>query len=105
MSPRAVREYLDALRPRYGLAKKPQKTRLLDEAERVTGYQRKALIRLFHRRPALAGPAPPAYLRGLARGPAGGGASRSGRPLRRDARRLLPPYPRGRRCRHRLDRV
>jgi len=52
MSPRAVREYLDALRPRYGLAKKPKKTRLLDEAERVTGYQRKALIRLFHRRPA-----------------------------------------------------
>src|SRR5438309_6051238 len=51
MSPRAVREYLDAIRPRYGLAKKPKKTRLLDEAERVTGYQRKALIRLFHRRP------------------------------------------------------
>lgn len=52
MSPRAVREYLDALRPRYGLAKKPKKTRLLDEAQRVTGYTRKAIIRLLHRRPA-----------------------------------------------------
>ena len=27
MSPRAVREYLDTLRPRYGLAKKPKKTK------------------------------------------------------------------------------
>ena len=51
MSPRAVREYLDALRPRYGLAGKPKKTLLLDEAERVTHYTRKALIRLLHRRP------------------------------------------------------
>ena len=50
MSPRAVREYLDALRPRYGLAKKATQGRLLDEAERVTGYTRKALIRLFNRR-------------------------------------------------------
>ncbi len=50
MSPRAVREYVDALRPRYGLAKKPTKTRLLDEAERVTRYNRKALIRLLNRR-------------------------------------------------------
>lgn len=49
MSPRAVREYLDALRPRYGLSKKPKKTQLLDEAERITGYQRKAIIRLLHR--------------------------------------------------------
>lgn len=52
MSPRAVREYLDALRPRYGLVKKPKKTRLLDEAERVTGYTRKAIVRLLHRQPA-----------------------------------------------------
>ena len=52
MSPRAVREYLDALHPRYSMARKPKKTRLLDEAERVTSYTRKALIRLLHRRPA-----------------------------------------------------
>lgn len=52
MSPRAVREYVDALRPRYGLAKKPKKTRLLNEAERVTDYNRKALVRLLNRRPA-----------------------------------------------------
>src|SRR2546426_814499 len=52
MSPRAVREYLDALRPRYGLAKNPKKTRLLDEAERITGYNRKAIVRLLNRRPS-----------------------------------------------------
>src|SRR5437879_13911017 len=56
MSPRAVREYLDALRPRYGLAKRPKKTRLLDEAERVTDYNRKATIRLLHRHPAASRP-------------------------------------------------
>ncbi len=64
MSPRAVREYLDALRPRYGLAKKSKKTHLLDEARCVTGYHRKAIVRLLHRRPSVQRPRrgrPPRY--------------------------------------------
>jgi hypothetical protein len=36
------------LRPEYLAASKPEKTRLLDEAERRTGWNRKVLIRKFH---------------------------------------------------------
>src|SRR2546422_896531 len=50
MSPRAVREYLDTLRPRYGLAKKPKKKRLPPEAGRVTSYNLKAIVLHPHRR-------------------------------------------------------
>lgn len=47
MSPRSVREYVAALRSRYRAAGRPTKSRLLDEAERITGYHRKTLIRLL----------------------------------------------------------
>jgi len=60
MSPLSKREYLQALRPRYRQAPKAVKGRLLDEACAVTGYHRKAVIRLLTR------PLPPARRR---RGP------------------------------------
>jgi transposase InsO family protein len=75
MSPHAVREYLDALRPRYGLAKKPRKTRLLNEAERITGYNRKAIVRLLNRRLSV-----PRHRRGRPR--------RYGKPIERTLQQL-----------------
>lgn len=53
MSPKSVSEYLAAIRPRYQRAPKGEKGKLLDEAVQVTGYHRKALVRL------LRGPAAP----------------------------------------------
>lgn len=47
MSPGSVREYAVALRPRYLEAGKEEKGRLLDEFCRVTGYHRKAAVRLL----------------------------------------------------------
>jgi hypothetical protein len=49
MTPRSVQEYAAALRPRYGRSGRREKVRLLDEAERVTGYHRKSLVRLLTR--------------------------------------------------------
>ena len=45
MTPRSVYEYLSAVAPRYQAAGREQKSRLLDEAEHITGYHRKALLR------------------------------------------------------------
>lgn len=50
MSPRSVREYVTALRPRYRSAARSTRSQMLDEAERITGYHRKTLIGLL--RPA-----------------------------------------------------
>jgi hypothetical protein len=51
VGPQARREYLARMRERYELAEKAVKSRLLDEVCEVTGYHRKAAIRLL-RRPA-----------------------------------------------------
>ena len=55
MGPEAQREYLARMRERYVGATRREKGRLLDEAVAVTGHHRKALIRAWHRRPALRG--------------------------------------------------
>lgn len=49
MTPCSVREYMAALAPRYRVAARGEKGRLLDEAEQLTGYHRKALVRLVRR--------------------------------------------------------
>jgi hypothetical protein len=51
VGPQARREYLARMRERYETADKAAKSRLLDEVCEVTGYHRKAAIRLL-RRPA-----------------------------------------------------
>lgn len=45
-----VKEYIEAVRDRYRQADKRGKGRILDEAVQVTGYHRKALIRLLGRK-------------------------------------------------------
>lgn len=45
MTPRSVAEYVDVLRSRYRGASRSGKAAMLAEAERVTGYHRKSLIR------------------------------------------------------------
>lgn len=47
MTPGSVREYVEALRGRYGRAKKKEKGRILDEFCEATGRHRKAAIRLL----------------------------------------------------------
>jgi len=51
VGPQARREYLARMRERYETANRAAKSRLLDEVCEVTGYHRKAVIRLL-RRPA-----------------------------------------------------
>lgn len=56
VGPQARREYLARMRERYEMATRAAKSRLLDEVCEVTGYHRKAVIRLLrrpggHRRP------------------------------------------------------
>ena len=51
MGPHSVREYAAALRPRYRLALRRDKSRLLDEFCRVTRRDRKVAIRLLRRPP------------------------------------------------------
>mgnify|MGYP001614974379 FL=1 len=51
MSRGSVREYVEALRERYRRAGREDKGRMLDEFTQVTGYHRKAAIRLLTRRP------------------------------------------------------
>ena len=46
-----MKEYLDAIRSRYLHGDRREKSRILDEAERVTGLHRKALIRAFRSQP------------------------------------------------------
>ena len=47
----AMKEYLDTIRPRYLRAGRKEKSRILDEAVRVTGLHRKALIRALRSQP------------------------------------------------------
>ena len=47
MTRSSVREYIGAIRERYVGAGRRAKGKILDEATRVTGYHRKALIRLL----------------------------------------------------------
>ncbi len=47
MTRRGVREYIEAIRQRYRGGDKGEKGKILDEAAKVTGYHRKALIRLL----------------------------------------------------------
>ena len=49
MTRTSIREYTEAVRERYLLASKKEKGRILDEFTKVTGYHRKATIRLLHR--------------------------------------------------------
>ena len=55
VGPQATREYLARMRERYERARRETKGGLLDEVCEVTGYHRKAVIRLL-RRPAATGP-------------------------------------------------
>lgn len=55
VGPQATREYLARMRERYERAGRDAKSGLLDEVCEVTGYHRKAAIRLL-RRPAATGP-------------------------------------------------
>jgi len=48
MSPHSIREYAARLRPHYAFASRREKGRILNEVCRVTGYHRKAAIRLLH---------------------------------------------------------
>ena len=50
VGPQARREYLTRMRERYETAARAAKSRLLDEVCEVTGYHRKAAIRLLRRR-------------------------------------------------------
>ena len=52
VGPQARREYLARMRERYETADRAAKSRLLNEVCEVTGYHRKAAIRLL-RRPAV----------------------------------------------------
>jgi len=49
MTRASIREYSEAVRWRYLQAPKKEKTKILDEFTKVTGYHRKAIIRLLHR--------------------------------------------------------
>ncbi len=56
MGPRSVHEYAASLRPRYLLASRTEKGRLLTEFCRVAGRHRKSAVRLLRRRPRAAPP-------------------------------------------------
>jgi len=45
----SIREYTEAVKGRYLQASKKEKGRILDEFTQVTGYHRKAAVRLLHR--------------------------------------------------------
>ena len=49
MTRASIREYTEAVRWRYLQAPKKEKGKILDEFTKVTGYHRKAIIRLLHR--------------------------------------------------------
>ena len=48
MTRASMREYSEAVRWRYLQASKKEKGKILDEFTKVTGYNRKAIIRLLH---------------------------------------------------------
>ncbi len=50
MTTAGVQEYIEAIRGRYVGADKTEKGRILDEAVRVSGYHRKAVVRMLGRR-------------------------------------------------------
>lgn len=47
MSPNAIRELIEAMRPQYRAANKVEKGLILGQLADLTGYNRKSLIRLF----------------------------------------------------------
>ena len=49
VGPQTRREYLERMRERYHRAPRPTRGRLLDEVCEMTGYHRKAAIRLLRR--------------------------------------------------------
>ncbi len=49
MTRRSILEYAEAVRWRYLRASKKEKGKILDEFTKVTGYHRKAVIRLIRR--------------------------------------------------------
>ena len=49
MTQRSILEYAEALRPRYRKASKKEKNKMLNEFVQVTGFHRKAAIRLLNR--------------------------------------------------------
>ena len=49
MARSSIREYSEAVRGRYLRASKMERDKILDEFTKVTGYHRKAAIRLLHR--------------------------------------------------------
>jgi hypothetical protein len=63
MTAAGVQEYIEAIRGLYVGAGKTEKGRILDEAVRVTGYHRKAVVRLVGRRQKAGSP----YRRGRPR--------------------------------------
>jgi hypothetical protein len=48
MTRASIREYVEAVRGRYLRSPKTEKGKILDEFTKVTGYHRKAAIRLLH---------------------------------------------------------
>lgn len=48
MTRASIRGYIEAVRWRYLQAPKKEKGKILDEFTKVTGYHRKAIIRLLH---------------------------------------------------------
>ena len=50
MTRSSVKEYAQAVRERYKVASRSEKSRILDEFTRITGYHRKAAIRLLGQR-------------------------------------------------------
>jgi len=51
MNPRSIRDYADTIHPHYLAASRSEKSRILAEFCRVTGYHRKSAIRLLHHAP------------------------------------------------------
>lgn len=75
MTRTSIREYAQAQRARYHRAFRTEKRRILDEVVAVTGYHRKAAIRLL-RRPPRAGPPRPRSGRPRVYGPEVGAAAK-----------------------------
>ncbi len=48
MTRTSIREYTEAIRERYLRAPRKEKSKILDEFTKVTGYHRKSAIRLLH---------------------------------------------------------
>ncbi len=55
MTLKSIKEYAAAIQDRYRRSNKEEKGKILDEFEKVTGYHRKAAIRLLLKPPKTAG--------------------------------------------------